>query len=86
MNSEIKNQNIASSLKNRIDKVKNIFFSQIGKLQEDNKILHEKYRALFSENQKLRQDIINCENNYRNLEKKSMLKKKRKRANTNKEQ
>ena len=45
MNSEIKNQNIASSLKNRIDKVKNIFFSQIGKLQEDNKILHEKYRA-----------------------------------------
>ena len=45
MNSEIKNQNIASSLKNRIDKVKNTFFSQIGKLQEDNKILHEKYRA-----------------------------------------
>lgn len=86
MNSEIKNQNIASSLKNRIDKVKNTFFSQIGKLQEDNKILYEKYRALFSENQKLRQDIINCENNYRNLEKKSMLKKKRKRANTNKEQ
>lgn len=81
-NSEIKDQTIASSLKNGIDKVKIELLSH----QEDSKILYEKNQALFSENQKMKQDIINWENNYQNLEKKTMLKKKRKRTNSNKEQ